>query len=512
MSEVKPAGAPHAAAPAKADSAAWLAVAAGTIGALMATLDTSIVNASLPTIQGEIGASGSDGTWISTAYLVAEIIMIPMAGWFEKIFGLRTFLLIVTIAFTLFSMMCGVSQDLTQMIIGRIGQGFTGGAMIPTALTIVATRLPPAQRPTGIALFGMTAVLGPVLGPVVGGWLTENVSWHYAFFLNLPIGIGLTALLLLSLPTRRTRLEMFLEADVLGIAGLVLGLGGLTVVLEEGQRERWFESSMILTLSAVSLVGFLMLAAGQVFSKTPVIQLRILFQRAFGGVFIMSLMVGAAMYGILYIIPQFLTIVAGYNAEQSGDVTMISGVPTIVMLAFFPLLVRLIDVRLAIAFGLLLYSITCFLDQDLTIASGGGDFFWPQVLRGVAQFFSMLFLNQAAASAVSQDLAEDASGLFNAARNLGGSFGLAAIATLQDQRTTFHVERLSEAITNNSVMGQAAVRSMGVAQINQDIQGQATVMAFADLYHVFGVALLALIPLVLLLKPLPSNTPLSVAG
>ena len=177
----------------RADLGAWLAVAGGTIGALMATLDTSIINAALPTIQGEIGASGSEGTWISTAYLVAEIVMIPMAGWFEKIFGLRTFLLIVTVLFTIFSMLCGVAHDLNLMIVGRVGQGFTGGAMIPTALSIVATRLPAREQPIGVALFGVTAVLGPILGPVLGGWLTENVSWHYAFFLNVPIGIGLLA-------------------------------------------------------------------------------------------------------------------------------------------------------------------------------------------------------------------------------------------------------------------------------------------------------------------------------
>ena len=212
--------------PQTADLGAWLAAAAGTIGALMATLDTSIVSASLPTIQGEIGASGAEGTWITTAYLVAEIVMIPIAGWLSKIFGLRTFLLIVTALFTAFSMMCGVSHDLGQMIIGRIGQGFTGGAMIPMALIIVATRLPPRQQPLGIALFGMTAVLGPVLGPVIGGWMTEHLSWHYAFFLNLPIGVGLLALLTLGLTGARPHWEMFAEADLLGLVGLTLGLGG----------------------------------------------------------------------------------------------------------------------------------------------------------------------------------------------------------------------------------------------------------------------------------------------
>ena len=496
----------------KADSSAWLAVAAGTIGALMATLDTSIVNASLPTIQGEIGATGSDGTWISTAYLVAEIIMIPLAGWLERIFGLRTFLLIATTAFTAFSMWCGVSQDLTHMIIGRIGQGFFGGAMIPTALTIVSTRLPPKQQSIGVALFGMTAVLGPVIGPVLGGWLTENISWHYAFFLNLPIGIGLLTLLFLGLPSRKVRFEAFLETDILGIAGLVLGLGGLTIVLEEGQRELWFQSELIRTLSLISAFGIGLLVLGQFVSKKPVIQLKILLDRAFGSVFLMSLAVGAALYGILYIIPQFLTAVPGYNSEQSGLIAAISGVPTIMLLGAFPILVRVFDIRVAIALGLFLYSVSCFMDCHLSPVDAGPQFIVSQIFRGVAQFFSMLFLNQAATASVEHDLVDDASGLFNAARNLGGSFGLAVIATLQDQRQTFHEQRLRETLDANSVLVQQNVQSQGLAQINQAVVGQATVMTYADLYWVFGLILLGLIPLVLLLKPLPKDAEVSLGG
>ncbi|MHB8286084.1 MAG: MDR family MFS transporter [Caulobacteraceae bacterium] len=495
----------------KADAAAWLAVAAGTIGSLMATLDTSIVNASLPTIQGEIGASSSEGTWISTAYLVAEIVMIPLAGWFQNIFGLRNFLLIATTLFTLFSMWCGVSHDLIQMIIGRVGQGFTGGAMIPTALTIVSTRLPPKQQPVGIALFGMTAVLGPVLGPITGGWLTENLSWHYSFFLNLPIGLGLIALLIIALPAKKIAWGEFRQADILGILGLILGLGGLTIVLEEGQRERWFESDMIRELSLVSLFGIALLLVGQFVAKKPVIRLKILLDRSFGGVFLMSLMVGAALYGILYIIPQYLAAVPGYNAEQSGDVTAISGVPTIMLLAVFPILVRAIDIRIAIAFGLFLYGMSCFMDAGLTPLTAGPQFFLSQVVRGVAQFFSLLFLNQAATSSVAREYAEDASGLFNAARNLGGSFGLAAVSTIQDQRMTFHVARISESIDANAVGAQAAAQSQGLPMLNQAIQLQATVMSFADLYWVFGLALLVMIPLVLLLRPLPKDADIGIA-
>jgi DHA2 family multidrug resistance protein len=504
-------GAPAAGAQ-RADLGAWLAVAAGTIGALMATLDTSIVNSALPTIQGEIGASGSEGTWISTAYLVAEIVMIPLSGWLERIFGLRSFLLIATTAFTLFSMWCGIAQDLTHMVIGRVGQGFFGGAMIPTALTIVGTRLPPSQRPLGIALFGMTAVLGPVIGPVLGGWLTESVSWHYAFFMNLPIGVGLLGLVTIGLPGRKARFDEFLSTDILGIAGLILGLGGLTVVLEEGQRERWFESRMICELSVVSAIGIGLLILGQFVSKKPVIQLKILLTRSFGGVFVMSLMVGAALYGILYIIPQFLTAVSGYNALQSGEIAAISGIPTIMLLAVFPILVRLIDIRIAVASGFVLYAASCFMDIHLSPEAAGPQFVLSQIIRGIAQFFAMLFLNQAATSAVAQDLVEDASGLFNAARNLGGSFGLAMVATVQDQRQTFHEARIAESLPANSITVQTAARAIGLGRMHEDLVSQATVMTYSDLYWVFGVGLLALIPLVLMLKPLPKDAEVSLGG
>ena len=509
MSEVKAAATGE-----KADVGAWLAVAAGTIGSLMATLDISIVNASLPQMQGEIGASGTEGTWISTAYLVAEIIMIPLAGWFERLLNLRNFLLSASALFAVFSTLCGTASSLNQMIIGRVGQGFTGGAMIPTALTIVSTRLPPSSQPVGIALFGVTAVLGPVLGPLIGGWLTENISWHYTFFINVPVSIALIALLLVGLPAEKTHLRDFLKADWLGILGLVLGLGSLTVVLEEGQRERWFESTLIASLSVLSCIGFVLLIAGQFVSRRPVIDLTILLQRNFGSVFVMSFVVGGALYGILYAIPQFLSQIAGYNAEQSGLVALISGVPTLLMMPLFPLLVRRLDVRLAVGSGLLLYGISCLMNTNLVPQSSGSDFFWAQVLRGFGQYFTFIFLNQAATNSVDRDRADSASGLFNAARNLGGSFSLALISILQDRRTTLHVDRISETLNANSPRLQELVHAFApkpdqmpsfFAALNRLLQQQATVMTYSDVFFVLGIVMLISIPLVVFLRPLPKD-------
>ena len=501
---------------------AWLAVAAGTLGSLMATLDSSIVSASLPTIQGEIGASANEGTWISTAYLVAEIVMIPLAGFFDRLLGLRLFLLLCTAGFVASSVLCGVSTGLGMMIFGRIVQGFTGGAMIPTALTIVSTMLSSKQRANGLALFGFTAVFGPVAGPIVGGYLTEAYSWHYAFFINVPLGIGLFALLIVGLPKEKPRLGLLAHADWLGIVGMSLGLGALTVILEEGQRERWFESGLIVKLTLLSIAGFVTMIVGQLTAKSPVIHLGIILQRAFGGVFLLSLTVGAALYGISYVIPQFLDQLSNYNAFQAGQITFIIGVPSLLLMPAFPFLERRVDVRLLIGFGLGLYGIGCLMNAQITSATSGQNFVVSMLVIGLGQFFSLVFLNSAATSAVAKGLAEDASGLFNAARNLGGSFGLATITVLRENRTWFHSARLAEGVTQNSYTAQAGAAAAGAGAagqgdipdpgtameqaytaLNQGFRTAGSALAFADVFFVFGVLMLVSLPLVVLLRPVP---------
>lgn len=499
----------------KADLAAWLAVAAGTLGALMATLDISIVNSALPTIRGEIGASGTEGTWVATAYLVAEIVIIPMAGWFVRMLGLRTFLLVSASLFTGFSVMCGLSTNLTMMILGRVGQGFTGGAMIPTAQTIIAQRLPPSQQGIGIAAFGVTAILGPVLGPLIGGWLTENVSWHYAFFINVPIGALLVVLLLTGLKHEKVRLDVLSEADWLGIAGLALGLGALTVLLEDGQREQWFASPMICWMAAISSFGFVLLFTGQVVARRPIIKLSLLLDRQFGSVALMGVVLGVVLYGTSYAIPQFLAAIAGYNALQSGKVVLLSGLPSLAMMAIVPVLLRTIDIRLAVGAGLLIMGGAAFLDADLSLSSSGADFTVSQLMRGVGQILAMLFLSQACVRSVPPEDAGDASGLFNSVRNLGGSVALAGIAVLQDQRLWFHSRRIEETMSANATVVQDYVgglaQNMGGDQaamrlLGQQIQAQALVMTYNDLFWLMGAGAFIVLPLVLFLRPLPDNS------
>jgi DHA2 family multidrug resistance protein len=508
---------PGAATPQRASAADWIAVAAGALGALMATLDISITNSALPQIQGSIGATGTEGTWISTGYLMSEIVMIPLAAWLTRVFGLRNFLLGTAVLFALFSVMCGLSHSLPQMVAGRIGQGFTGGAMIPTAQTIIRTRLPRAQMPLGMTMFGLIVLLGPLLGPVLGGWLAENISWTWCFLVNLPVCMALVALLLGGLPAENPRWGQFVKADWLGIAGLSIGLSSLTVVLEEGQRERWFDSSTIVMLSAVTVVGFVLMGISQFTQSKPIIRLSLLRNARYASVILIVFAVGAGLYGVSYLVPQFLSLIAGYNAQQSGAVMLVSGLPAFLMMPILPRLLTKVDFRILVIAGLLLFTGSCLLDIGLTAQSVGHDFYGSQLLRGVGQMLAMMPLNQASMAAVSREESGDAAGLYNMARNLGGSVGLAIIGIVIDRRNTFHTDVIRESLTANSVLGQdrmaanaagwlaqtgdmAYARMRALAQLADQIQQQAAVMTYSETFYLLALTLLACVPLALLLR------------
>jgi MFS transporter, DHA2 family, multidrug resistance protein len=503
--------------PRDADAAAWIAVAAGALGALMASLDISITNSALPQIQGEVGATGTEGTWIGTGYLMSEIVMIPLTAWLTRILGLRTLLLGCAALFLVFSMVCGLSNTLTWMIIGRFGQGFTGGAMIPTAQTIVATRLPKHQQPVGMAVFGLIVLLGPLLGPLVGGWLAENISWRWCFFINIPVGLGLAALLLLGLPREKSDLKAFARADWLGVVGLSVGLSSLTIVLEEGQRERWFESPMIVDFSIAAVVGIAVLILAQFTSRDPVVKLRLLLNPSYASVVALITGVGAVLYGVLYLLPQFLSGIAGYNAEQSGWVMLIGGLPAFLLAPVLPQLMTRLDLRLLIVIGLGLLGISCLIDTGLTADSSGGDFTLSQILRGAGQVLAMFPLNQASIGAVAPELAGDAAGLFNMARNLGGSIGLASLGALMDYRVALHSDAIRSGVSANSPVAQERVAGMSanfaaqhgdagasqlqaLRQLAGQIAQQAQVMTFADCFWLLGMLIALGLPLVALLR------------
>jgi len=381
----------------------------------------------------------------------------------------------------------------------------------------VATRLNRRQMPIGMTLFGLIVILGPIVGPVLGGYLTENSTWRWCFFLNVPVFFGLAALLLLGLDYAAPRLEMLRRADWSGILGMTVFLSCLTTVLEEGQRERWFESDLIITLALCSLTGFVVLMASQLRSEHPVIKLSLLLNPSYASVIVIVIVVGSVLYGVLYILPQFLSNVAHYNSYQSGKILLISGIPAFLILPVLPRILGRLNAKIIIISGLVLLSASAFLDVHLAPDSDGGDFVWSQILRGFGQMLAMMPLNQASVGAVDRKDTGDAAGLYNMARNLGGSIGLALLGVFIDRQNEFHGDAIRETVTQNSLLAQSriAANAAGFAvqhgdlalghdqalrQLAGQIDLQALVITYGDCFWALGVVLLAATPLVLLLR------------
>ena len=501
----------------RASARDWMAIIAGALGALMAVLDISITNSALPTIQGSVGATGTEGTWIGSGYLMAESVMIPLSAWLVRVFGMRNFLIGIAVLFSMFSALCGMSDSLTMLVVARIGQGLTGGAMIPTAQTIVRTRLPTSQFNLGMTIFGLTVMLGPIFGPLVGGWLTTHLSWHWCFFINLPIGAILVGLLLSSFDRLPVNWEEFANSDWLGMAGMAVWLSTMTLVLEEGQREQWFESTMIVWLTVVSACGFIVLMLAQRRAARPVIRMSLLRNPIFASVVFLVMVVGIMSYGTSYVIPQFLGLIAQYNAQDSGFVMLFTALPALVLMPVLPRLLARFDMRLMIISGLLFFIAGAAISTGMTTDSAGSGFIPALLLIGSGQLLSAMPLNRASMAFVSFSEASEAAGLYSMARNLGGSIGLAVTGTIMDRREAMHLHALGDSVTANSPLMQDHMReaSMGLltqagdaiaasgaamAQLAGTMRLQALVMTFNDLFYLATIGVALCIPLTFILK------------
>jgi DHA2 family multidrug resistance protein len=514
---------PRAPAPARAKSQAtwrdWIAVYGAILGAFTAILDIQITNASLASIQGALGASTEEGSWISTAYLMAEIIVIPLTGWLGALIGLRRYLVTNTLLFVGFSLACALSSSLHEMILFRAGQGFTGGVLIPTAISIVRGRLPKSQQAVGIALFGFTATFAPAIGPTVGGWLTDNFSWRYVFYINLFIGPVAAAAQLIGLEKTHARWNELRHGDWPGIALMALGLPLLTFVLEEGQRKSWFDSNLIFWASVVSAVAILAFIARQLTAARPLINLRLLANPSIGGASFLMMVLGAVSFGSIYIIPLYCAEILHYNAQQIGYVVMWSGLPQLALFPAMPFLLRRIDPRLMVVTGTALFIASCWINVGLTHDVGAHQLILPQLLRALGQPLFTIPLSQISTAGLPPRETADASALTNMMRNLGGSVGIATLATIIDRREHFHFSVLAEAVTQNAPRTQERVAALAagfhvhladaglakmqaIATLAAQVRREAYVMAYADGFWLVGFGLvLSLMAVALLKKP-----------
>jgi MFS transporter, DHA2 family, multidrug resistance protein len=497
----------------------WIAVFGAILGAFMAVLDIQITNSSLQYIQGGLAASLDEGTWISTGYLVAEIVVIPLTGYLGGVFGLRRYLLVNVVLFVVFSMLCGIATSLYEMILFRAAQGFTGGVLIPTAFTVVNLKLPPEKRPVGLAMFGLTATLGPAIGPTIGGWLTDNYGWPYIFYINLVPGIALLWMIWYGMDPQPMRLERLRNGDWFGIACMALGLGSLEIVLEEGERRDWFGSDLIFYLAIVAAVFTIAFVAIELMRKEPFINLRLLKRAGLAGSSVVGLALGFGLYGSVYIIPVYLSQIQGYNAYQIGHVIMWLGLPQLFIFPIVPILMKRIDPRILLGFGLLVFALSNFMNAYMSHNTAEPQLKWAMLVRALGQPFVMTPISQMATAGVEPSETAGASSIFNIMRNLGGSIGIALLQTFTTWREHFHFDVIAQRVTQNGLLAQerihgmaqqfvadagdpSAATQMAIAQIRNLVRRDAFVMAYSDCFYIMGaVLLISMLAIFFLQKP-----------
>ncbi|MYM82169.1 DHA2 family efflux MFS transporter permease subunit [Duganella sp. FT50W] len=494
----------------KVSGRTWLAVAAGMLGAFMAVLDIQITNSSLKDILGALSATQEEGSWIATAYLVAEIIVIPMTGLFVRVFGMRGYMMGTTALFLGFSTLCGFAWNLESMIVFRMLQGFTGGALIPMAMTLVMAKLPPSRRATGMAIFGLTATLAPSMGPTLGGYLSELYGWPSIFYINWVPGLLLIGGIAVGLDKEKTNLSLLYNADWLGIFCMAVGLGSLTIFLEEGNSKDWFDSAFINTFAALSIAGLLGWVVTGATRRQPFVNLGLYGQRNFAAATALSMAMGMGLYGSAFILPLFLAQIPGYSPMQIGEVIMWAGLPQLFIMPFVAKLSSKVDNRILCTFGLLLFGGSCLMNAYMDASTGYDQLLLSQIVRALGQPFVMLTLSNFAMNGIAPKDMPSASSLINMTRNLGGSIGIALLATALTNREHFHSARLGESVSSFALATQerldvlsasfvgkgfdsATASDMALKAVDGIVRRESFVMAYNDGFFLVAMVLFACI-------------------
>jgi DHA2 family multidrug resistance protein len=509
-----------AASPEEAVSAkTWVAVTGAALGAFLAILNIQIVSSSLADIQGAIGAGVDDGGWITTAYLVAEIIVIPISGWLARVFSLRTYLLTNTCLFLVLTVACAFTTNLGQMIVVRAMQGFAGGVLIPLAFSIIMTRLPASKHPVGLSIYSVSAIFAPAIGPVIGGYCNENFGWQSIFFINLLPGAVMFAMLWFSLDREPRQFELLRRGDWLGIATIAIGLGSLETVLEEGEKDDWFGSQFIVRLAIVAAVLLVAFVGIQLARNNPLLHLRLLARRNFGLGTVANFFFGLSMYGWIYIVPLYLARIQGYNAEQIGTVLIWIGLPQLVILPLMPKVMKRVDPRLLVAVGYVLFIAGSLLATNFSGDFSGPQFIFSSLVRALAQAMVMMPLSAIAVAGIEREFAGSAAALFNMIRNLGGAIGIAVLQTFLTKREQFHsdvltaqvsllngatrvrLNQLAQSFLVRGVSDPAFAQHEAMVAVGRIIRRQASMLAYSDTIILQSALLgLALVAVLLLRK------------
>ena len=519
-----PAAAPRAVAaavdPNRASMAVWISIVAAMIGAFMAILNIQITNASLLNIEGGIGTGVDNGSWISTSYLIGEIVVIPLTDFLSRVFSFRKIIIGFATLFAIFSVACAFTHDLPSMIAMRGLQGFFGGVLIPMAFTLVFTKLPKVQQPIGLAMFALAVTFAPAIGPTIGGYLTENYGWQTIFFVNVVPTAVMVVTLYLTLERQPMQLHLLREGDWLGIITMAIGLASLQAVLEEGNKDDWFGSPFIVKLAVIAVVSLTLFVWIELVVEKPLLRLRLLTQRSFGFGTISAVFVGFALFGSVYLLPAYLGQVQRYNAEQIGQVLAWTGLPQLILIPLVPKLMQRFDARFIAFTGMILFAVSSFMNIQMSLDYSGDQFFVPNIVRAVGQAIMLAPLSAVSLGSVAPQDAPAASGISNMMRNLGGAIGTALLSTIVTKREQFHSNIIGQSVhlgreevrtriaevTNyflsHGVADPATAHNQAIVAIGNIVKRQALVLGFSDAFAVIGVVLvLAAIAIVLTGKP-----------
>lgn len=423
-----------------------LAYLAMVLGLFMAVLDIQIVASSLSEIRAGLAASQDEISWVQTSYLIAEVVVIPLTGWLQRLLSTRILFVLAAGGFTVTSVACATAWSIESMMVFRALQGVFGGVMIPTVFTANYVMFPPGRQATGTVIAGLVATVAPTLGPTLGGWITETFSWHWLFLVNVGPGILVCLAVWRLVDIDRPDLSLLSRIDWTGILLVALFLGTLEYVLEEGPGEDWFDSPLIRWLSLISLASAAAFLWHELRTPHPVVDLRAFRDRNFTIGCILSFVVGMGLFGSVYLLPLFLASVRGYGALDIGIVLMATGLFQFLSAPLAGALEKHLDVRVMAAVGFLLFGTGLWLNASMTAEAGFAELFWPQAVRGIAIMFCFLPMTALALGRLPPHEVGNASGLYNLMRNLGGAIGLALLDTLFEHRFDHHYEMLRQSL------------------------------------------------------------------
>jgi DHA2 family multidrug resistance protein len=444
--------------------------------------------------------------------------VIPLTDFLSRVFSLRRYLLANTALFLLFSVLCAHAHSLGEMIVFRVLQGLAGGVMIPLAFTIIMTRLPRSKQTIGLAGFAITATFAPAIGPTIGGYLTDYYGWPYVFYVNLAPGFVMLAALWYALPKAATRIGLLRRGDWLGIGLMAVGLAAFQTVLDDGNVYNWFDSPFIVKLSIVAALALVAFVIVEFVASEPLVNFGLFGRRNFGFGTLANFLLGFALYGSAYLLPEYLAVSQGFDAEQIGQVMAWTGLPQLLVIPFVPLLMKRVDVRLLVGIGLIVFAISCFMNLWLDQDYAAPQLFWPNVIRALGQAIVMTPISAIAMVGIAPHEAGAASGLFNMMRNLGGAIGTAAVETFFTKREQFHsaiitpkvstlepatrdrLAELQQYFMGHGFPDPAAAWHRAIIAVGQTIRAQATIMGFADAFALIGGVLLAAILAVAMLR------------